>query len=73
MTSQYVAFFQHFTDAVAIFDLEGSILYMNPIFQGLFHANEWDRMALLRVIDPMLEAVKNGESVPSYRTGDKNI
>jgi diguanylate cyclase (GGDEF)-like protein len=63
MTSQYLAFFQHFTEAVAIFNLEGSILYMNSIFQELFPSNEWDRMAFAQAIDPMLEAVKNGESV----------
>ncbi|KYD16188.1 putative bifunctional diguanylate cyclase/phosphodiesterase [Saccharococcus caldoxylosilyticus] len=64
MTSKYAAYFHHFAEAVAIFSTEGDMLYRNPVFQALFSANEYDDQALALMAEiPLLQAVKNGESI----------
>lgn len=39
MTGKYAAFFHHFTEAVAILNTEGYVIYTNPAFQALLGTN----------------------------------
>jgi diguanylate cyclase (GGDEF)-like protein/PAS domain S-box-containing protein len=73
MTGKYAAFFHHFTEAVAILNTEGYVIYTNPAFQALLGTNgsgaaqhvHFESIAEMEtiVVEPLLQSVRNGKSI----------